>query len=307
MIVKKIYLIFFLFLFTACPTTDPVIKNNTSNLNHIRTNIKNDSKRTVNNKQNTHQKTLKTPKGMVLVKGGDFMMGDTFGDGTKDEIKRKVKLKSFFISKKEVTFKEFDQFSKETNATLPKDLGWGRGERPVIFVSWIDALKFCNWKSKKENLKPVYRLKNNQVFADFSANGYRLPTEAEWEYAAKGGHKSKGYRLSGGNDPLKVAWYEKNSNKRTHPVGQKKPNELGIYDMSGNVFEWTWDSWNKKATIDSKKIYDNPKGPAETIDKVLKGGSWDLLPWGLRPSFRGHEKAYKKDFYIGFRVVRNTK
>ncbi|HEY84898.1 MAG TPA: formylglycine-generating enzyme family protein [Chloroflexi bacterium] len=123
----------------------------------------------------------------------------------------------------------------------PDDNGLGRGSRPVFGISSYEAIAFCNWLSEKEGLIPCYTGRKKATRCDFSANGYRLPTEAEWEYAARGGPLSRGCQYAGSDDPDEVAWYDENSGGELHPVGQKKPNELGLYDMSGNMWDWCWD------------------------------------------------------------------
>lgn len=114
---------------------------------------------------------------------------------------------------------------------------------PVEFVSWIDCLHFCNKLSDIEDLMRCYIIGDNEVVLDEDADGYRLPTELEWEWAARGGWNTHGYEYAGSNDLTEVGWYYDNSDGRTHPVAQLKPNELGFYDMSGNVWEWCWDEY----------------------------------------------------------------
>lgn len=120
------------------------------------------------------------------------------------------------------------------------------------------------------SLKPCYEIDAGQVHCEFKKNGYRLPTEAEWEYAARGGRYSKNFKYAGSDNLDEVAWYAKNSNRMTHPKGQKKENELGLYDMCGNVFEWCWDWYGK---YDSTYL-DHPTGAIKGKKKVVRGNCW---------------------------------
>jgi formylglycine-generating enzyme required for sulfatase activity len=168
--------------------------------------------------------------------------------------------KAFYIAKYELTFDEYDRFADDNyTVTHPDDRGWGRGSQPVIQVDWNDAVNYCNWLSEKEGLTPCYSGKGKLTECDFSANGYRLPTEAEWEYAARGGHKNQTFIYAGSNNPDKVAWYAENSNDRLHPVGHKLPNALSLYDMCGNIFEWCWD-WYEEDYYAISPVSD-PLGP----------------------------------------------
>ncbi|MDX2072557.1 MAG: SUMF1/EgtB/PvdO family nonheme iron enzyme [Haliscomenobacter sp.] len=236
---------------------------------------------------------LTVPKHMVLVKGGTFQMG-------KAKEPHQVALSDFLIAKHKLTFDEYDAFCKATGRELTKDAGWGRGTRPVIYVNWFDAIDYCNWRSQQEELKTVYQVNRKQVTPNWQANGYRLPTEAEWEYAARGGQQSQGFTYAGSNNVDEVAWYDKNSDSKTQPVGQKKANELGIYDMSGNVWEWCGDWYSDYPSSTSN----DPKGPDTGSGRVLRGGSWGLSAEGCRVAYRGSYDPNYGYYGCGFRVAR---
>ena len=246
---------------------------------------------------------------MVLVEAGSFQMGSTNGRPDQQPVHTVHITRPFYISKYAVTFEEYDLFCDDTiGIPKPKDRGWGRGAHPVSGVNWYDAVKYCNWLSEKEGLTPCYDVKGKLTQCDFSANGYRLPTEAEWEYAARGGHKSQGYEYTGSNNVDDVGWYEGNSGGQTHPVGQKQPNELGLYDMSGNMWEWCWD-WYGKDYYASSPVSD-PTGPSSgtgvyiaDADRARRGGSYREKSDVLRVTFRGADGAtYRGD--SAFRLVR---
>ena len=173
--------------------------------------------------------------------------------------------------------------------------------KPVEEVSWLDAAHFCNALSELEGLQPAYELgeaeAGDTVRWDPQAGGYRLPTEAEWEYAARAGTST----LYAGSDDLDlVAWHVDNARRKTHPVGEKQPNAWGLYDMSGNVWEWTWD-W--KAPYEGAAT--DPSGPQEGSHRVLRGGSWIYPARYARVAYRN---AYPQDFHndnLGFRIARN--
>ncbi len=178
---------------------------------------------------------------------------------------------------------------------------------PVIHVSWNDAVAFCNWLSEKEGLQKAYSGSGSSIRCDFNANGYRLPTEAEWEYAARGGNTSKGYKYSGSNDLDAVGWYGAYNNdgnrtreEGTSPVGKKQPNELGIYDMSGNVWEWCWD-WKGEYSSSNQT---DPRGPNSGSYRVLRGGSWSLNPEYCRVAPRDFSDPAYRSINVGFRLAR---
>ena len=218
---------------------------------------------------------------MVLVEPGNFQMGSA--DGPSDERPaHAVRLtRPFYIAKYEVTFEEYDRFCNDTVGHKKPKEEWGRGKQPVMGVDWNDALAYCNWLSEKEGLTPCYTGKGILIQCDFSAKGYRLPTEAEWEYAARGGNKSRGFKYAGSNNADEVAWYANTSGGQTQPAGQKQPNELGLFDMSGNSYEWCWDFYDGKyyaaspasdptGPLSPPKQAPDPRGP----NRVRRSGNW---------------------------------
>jgi sulfatase modifying factor 1 len=246
---------------------------------------------------------------MVLVEAGSFQMGSTSGRPNEQPVHSVHITRPFYVAKYAMTFEEYDLFCDDTiGIPRPKDRGWGRRGHPLSGVNWYDAVKYCNWLSEKEGLTPCYEVKGKLTQCDLSANGYRLPTEAEWEYAARGGHKSQGYEYAGSNNVDDVGWYEGNSGGQTHPVGQKQPNELGLYDMSGNMWEWCWD-WYGKDYYASSPASD-PTGPSSgtgvyiaDADRARRGGSYREKAVYLRVAFRGADGAtYRGD--STFRLVR---
>lgn len=231
---------------------------------------------------------------MIFVEGGLFSMGCSHGQDNcnKDELPvHQVRLNNFHIGKYEVTFEQYDSFCNDTGYKKPDDNDWGRDNRPVINVNLEDALAFCEWLSKK------------------SGKNYRLPTEAEWEYAAKGGNKSEDYLFSGSNKPNKVAWFSIDSCderdfpkilSKTHPVGGKRSNELNIHDMSGNVWEWCSDGYDR--FFYGKSPVDNPKKTISILC-VARGGSWYTNEIFSLTSNRDSEHIKKRDNDLGFRIV----
>ena len=221
---------------------------------------------------------------MVAVEGGNFTMGCNNPMDTEcvasEKPRHTVTVKTFKMAKFDVTQKEW----KAIMGTTPA--GKYCAECPVVNVSWFDVQMFIN--------------KLNQL----TEKNYRLPTEAEWEYAAKGGNKGHGYIYAGSDEPNNVAWYDSIMSKEIHPVGQKKANELGIFDLSGNVWQWCSDWFNDKFYSNSPS--NNPTGPAvATKDRALRGGSW----WGPRRDCRVANRDKfppdSKDDDVGFRLVRN--
>ena len=217
---------------------------------------------------------------MVKIEGGTFSMGATLEQTNYDDDEKpvhSVTLSDYYIGETEVTQELWE-------AVMGSNPSWFKGDnqRPVEMVSWDDCQEF---------IKELNRLTGKK---------FRLPTEAEWEYAARGGKYSSGYKYSGSNNADEVAWYWRNSgdeylsgdrnsstifanNCKTHPVKTKKANELGLYDMSGNVGEWC----NDRYGYYQSNSQTNPTGPSEGEGRVVRGGSWSCLDWYVRVSYRG--------------------
>ena len=245
----------------------------------------------------------------VPVKGGTFTMGCTKEQGSDcsdgEKPAHQVTLSDFNIGKYEVTNEQFVQFLNEKGNQTEGGREWldlgkedyydiddikgrftiknGREKMPIRNISWYGATAYCNWLSNKTGKK------------------YRLPTEAEWEYAARGGNQSRGYKYSGSNNIGEVAWYKDNSDSKTHTVGTKRGNELGIYDMTGNVWEWCSDLYDENYYENSPSR--NPQGATKSDYRSLRGGSWYYVIINCRVSFRYWDNTNVRYYDGGFRVV----
>ena len=247
---------------------------------------------------------------LVLVKGGCYQMGDTFGGRYASEKPvHEVCVSDFHLGKHEVTVGAFRKFVNDTDYRTEAERGdgcfiwtgskWEKrsdanwrnpgfsqdDNHPAVCVSWNDAQSFVGWLSKK------------------SGKGYRLPTEAEWEYAARSGGKAE--KWAGTSDESSLSdygWYNANSGNKTHPAGQKKPNSLGIYDMTGNVWEWCSDWYGEKYYGESPR--DNPQGPGNGSYRVLRGGGWNSFAPNSRAAVRLWDGPVSRShFFLGFRVA----
>ena len=249
---------------------------------------------------------------MVLIEGGSFQMGSDDGESDEKPV-HEVRLTSFYMGVYEVTVAEFREFIEATNYKTDADKqGWSfvwdgvdwqqlkgvnwecdpHGEKrsnmddyhPVVHVSWNDAMAYCEWLSERDHVT------------------YRLPTEAEWEYAACGGSNYAENVYAGHDDVHKVAWHSVNSGQTTHRVGMKAPNGYGLYDMSGNVYEWCMDKFDTDYYKRSR--VENPEGPKGNGFRSVRGGSWMSIDYYTRLTNRGGSRPEHMVSDYGFRVVR---
>jgi serine/threonine protein kinase/formylglycine-generating enzyme required for sulfatase activity len=256
---------------------------------------------------------------LVRIEGGEFTMGSPEEDfETPDDEKpqRRVQIRSFYLGATEVTQEQYEGIMGGNPSDFsPKGAGRRQVDEPtqrypVETVSWYDAVAFCNGLSKVEGFDPYYRIEARGAdggeqslrvrIADPTGPGYRLPTEAEWEYACRAGSTTQ-YPFA--EDPSKLpqsAWFDDNSANMAHPVGEKRSNAWGLFDMYGNVAEWCWDVY---AAYDPDFVA-NPRGPDEGPSRVIRGGSWRAQFAGCRPAARGGSRPTVRDRRLGFRVAK---
>lgn len=234
---------------------------------------------------------------MVLLPGGTFIVGDK--EGEVDEVPHEVTVSPFYVDKYEVTQQEYQRLMGENPSKV-------KGKtNPVEQVRWSDAVRYCNARSRLAGLAPAYDLKT--WTCRFEANGFRLPTEAEWEYAARAGTTT---RYSFGNSEARLkqhGWFRDNARSKPHPVGQRKPNAWGLYDVHGNVWEWCNDFYKVDYYVEDPQK--DPGGPQSGETKVLRGGCWSSGADACRSAYRYNEApgyadvCFGYDIY-GFRCVR---
>ncbi len=236
---------------------------------------------------------------MSQIPGGRFSMGDKEGD--VDEVPHRVSIDSFNIDRFLVTQEEYEKVMGENIAR------WTGKKNPVEQVRWSDAVHYCNNRSRQEGLQPCYDTETWKC--NFDIKGYRLPTEAEWEYVCRAGTTTKFFFGKNPNELKNFSWFKENSGGRPRPVGQKLPNPWSIFDLYGNVWEWCNDFY--KVDYYQESPEKNPKGPEFGDNKVLRGGSWDSETNQCRSSYRYNEVpgytdiCFGYDIY-GFRCVKNV-
>ena len=232
----------------------------------------------------------------VKIEGGEFQISTEYYFKNDVPVKKRIiRLRSFFIM-------DFVLEQEDWAETMGNNPSFFKGMNlPVECITWYDAVDFCNKRSLAEGLAPCYEMRDGCIACDFNTNGYRLPTEAEWEYAARGGNKSRGYVFSGGDLLDEVAWYAKNSGRTTHAKGFKKPNELGLYDMCGNVFEWCWDWYDKYGDT----YEENPTGPSKGKKRIARGNCWVNSPSVSNLERRVARDPYCANHHLGVRLARS--
>lgn len=265
--------------------------------------------------------SLSSPK-MIPISGGSFLMGNIMNDLGPMMFQNlrlhQVIVGDYSLGAYEVTFAEYDAFCEATKRLKPDDEGWGRGQRPVINVTWYDVVQYCNWLSRQNGLKEVYAIQDSVVTADWKAKGYRLPSEAEWEYAAREGGKEVRYG-NGKNiaNPKEINYNGEQwtvspifkhcvfgeNREQTIPVGTFSPNALGIHDMSGNAAEWCWD-WYHEGYYENSPL-ERPHGPDTGETRVVRGGSWNSGAEDMLLPFRMTVTPRKSSNEVGFRLARS--
>ncbi|NJL29286.1 MAG: formylglycine-generating enzyme family protein [Thermoanaerobaculia bacterium] len=237
---------------------------------------------------------------MVEIRGGTFLMGSPEDEGgrSRDELQHEVTVSDFLIGRTVVTRKEYRELLELDEAPGP-----GGDEHPVTEVSWLDAATFCNRLSEKAGFEPCYEIAGEAVRWVRDDGGYRLPTEAEWEYAARAGTTT---RWSFGEREArlgKFAWFLSNSGRKSRPVATRKPNPWGLNDVHGNVWEWCWDVYGlykREPQTDPRR----DETAVEEASRVVRGGSFGDDPWFLRSGFRGRRWPEDRSRFLGFRCVR---
>jgi formylglycine-generating enzyme required for sulfatase activity len=249
--------------------------------------------------------TTRSGIAMVCLPGGEFIMGTD--QGNPDEAPaHKVRVSAFLMDKSEVTHAMF------AKAQLPDPSHWQENpQQPVERVRWREAKRYCNERSLIEGLKPCYNEKTVDWDCDYSANGYRLPTEAEWEYACRAGTDGP-YDFGRADRLRQYAWLGENSDQRTHPVCQKKPNGFGLYDLYGNVSEWCEDVYSAAYYRESPTSDPTgPPSPGKDVKRVIRGGNWKSSAAQCRATARQGERTGDTDAcfatdFVGFRCVRRA-
>ena len=253
----------------------------------------------------------------VLISGGSFQMGSPESEAWRsaDETQHHVTVSDFYMSRYELTQKEYEEIMGNNPSSFTGS------NLPVESVSWLDAVAYCNARSEKEGLAPAYKINGQEVTWDRSANGYRLPTEAEWEYACRAGTTTPFYMENSpsaaeanyyGHYPYQIEdHYFSQGDLEVQPgqyrqttiaVGSFSPNPYGLYDMYGNVSEWVWDYYGEYPAEEQV----DPAGPASGTLRVYRGGGWNDFAKNMRSAYRATLEQNKSSFNLGIRLVLNA-
>ena len=247
---------------------------------------------------------------MVVVRPGTFQMGEAeraVGDAPLHAV---TITRPYGLGVQSVTFEAYDRYCQAVGSSSPGDEGWGRGQRPVIHVDWNAAVSYCRWLSEQAGLSDCFQGKGKAITCDFSQPGYRLPSEAEWEYAARGGHLAQDTRFAGSDDLAAVGWYADSSDGTTQPVGLLAANALGIYDLCGNVWEWCWDKylWDYYPQSPSEDPVGPDRGQENRYlggwERVRRGGAFNEAAASCAVGYRSFDGQAYSAFASGFRVAR---
>ncbi len=290
--------------------------------------IKMEAARDLEEPRKEKEEAVDIPPHFIPVKGGTFEMGSKKGDDDEKPV-HTVTLSDYQLARYEVTNEAFVKFLNdapvkvsgediELNGNVIYELYQDRIERsgntfsvvsgydqhPIVYVTWYGAVEYCNWLSKKHRYQPVYTINGTNIEADWKANGYRLPTEAEWEYAAR--DRGGDLTWAGTSSESVLRQYanysgDEDGYSNTSPVGALKSNGLGLYDMSGNVWEWCWDWYGDYPN----KTQGDPKGPTSGSPRVFRGGSWILHASRCRSANRNCWYPISRSFSLGFRLARS--
>ncbi len=271
---------------------------------------------------------------MLTIPGGTCQMGSRAGDADEKPL-HAITLSSFYLARTETTFAQFQAFITATHYTTEAErgdgsfiwdsIGWHKeaginwrhdergllrsktrgdfGQCPVLHVSWNDAARYCNWLSVQSGLPEVYDFQGDSATVMPAVSGYHLPTEAEWEYAAAEGKLEKAPPYSGSGSLNGLGWYSGNSRHRVHPAALLKANALGLYDLTGNVWEWCQD-WYDPHFYEKSSGTKDPAGPTKGRERALRGGSWNNNRAHCRSANRSSRYADFRDGSVGFRVAR---
>jgi formylglycine-generating enzyme required for sulfatase activity len=255
--------------------------------------------------------TTRVGQKLKRIPAGELLMGSPYGEGVNDEHpQHRVRIpRPFYLGETEVTQAQYQavmgvnpSYFSSNGAGKDRVAGQSTDRHPVESVSWLDAARFCNKLSELEELEPFYEIDGDDLrVPDESGPGYRLPTEAEWEYACRGGTTTKYSFGDNEANSGEYGWFDENSGGRTHPVGEKRPNPFGLFDMHGNVSEWCWDGYADDYY--QRSPVDDPRGADGASERVIRGGGWNPWPRFARSAHRYEWPPKLWSCHLGFRLA----